>query len=419
MSTQKNKKEKRVIPTREIGKPIDQQKLRPSQILFQQAKAEFDIEILNEDNNTHPTLPTTPTLPTILTRPTLPTTPTQDKLSIQKKVNSLRSKNSVIEDNISPTKNFTKVANSVTKAIPEGLFIGKSKFIYDYLYLQTRGAITPQRSIQITKSKIMEGANIGSEKTFLKNINHLKSIGLITVFENEGKHGGNEYEVFLPEELPTLPTPPNPRYPQQKVGTLPTVESSVGSVGLIVENKDSYENAKTYLKTNTIDDEKKQSGMFIEILTLLEKTSVELTGKGLQEKESGKWKILIELLIDELKVAALRTETISSVPAFLTEHLRRRLGQTEENQNKAKKESYKKDTVGKSEFNSDALETISDSFMTEDEYIPEKLTEKQREAVLSSMKEFIKQGKEEFVMSLKSTYQVEDWSWLIQNISID
>jgi hypothetical protein len=46
MPTQKKSKEKRNIPIREVGKPIDQKQLRPSQILFRQAKEEIDREKL-------------------------------------------------------------------------------------------------------------------------------------------------------------------------------------------------------------------------------------------------------------------------------------------------------------------------------------------------------------------------------------
>jgi hypothetical protein len=43
---------------------------------------------------------------------------------------------------VAPEKDFTRVANSIArKAVPEGLFIGKSKQIYDYLYSVTRGAV--------------------------------------------------------------------------------------------------------------------------------------------------------------------------------------------------------------------------------------------------------------------------------------
>jgi hypothetical protein len=46
MPTQNKSKEKRNIPIREVGKPIDQKQLRPSQILFRQAKEEIDRENL-------------------------------------------------------------------------------------------------------------------------------------------------------------------------------------------------------------------------------------------------------------------------------------------------------------------------------------------------------------------------------------
>jgi hypothetical protein len=44
---------------------------------------------------------------------------------------------------ISPVRDFTKVANSITReAIPAGIFKGKSKQLYDYLYSATRGRRT-------------------------------------------------------------------------------------------------------------------------------------------------------------------------------------------------------------------------------------------------------------------------------------
>jgi hypothetical protein len=54
----------------------------------------------------------------------------------------------------------------------------------------------------------------------------------------------------------------------------------------------------------------------------LVKAERELTGKISTSSE--RWDELAELLVTELKIAAART-TVSNVPAFLTEHLRRRL----------------------------------------------------------------------------------------------
>jgi hypothetical protein len=54
----------------------------------------------------------------------------------------------------------------------------------------------------------------------------------------------------------------------------------------------------------------------------------DVTGKEPSAAEAERWDQLAELLVTELKIAAGRTN-VSSVPAFLTEHLRRRLWKKE------------------------------------------------------------------------------------------
>ncbi len=101
-----------------------------------------------------------------------------------------------------PEKDFTRVANSIVReAVPDGLFIGKSKQIYDYLYSITRGAVQPVRSVRVTKADLMRNADIGAERTLRKNLAHLQSLGLIKITEVVGQRYGNEYETFLPEEI--------------------------------------------------------------------------------------------------------------------------------------------------------------------------------------------------------------------------
>jgi hypothetical protein len=101
-----------------------------------------------------------------------------------------------------PEKDFTRVANSIVReAVPDGLFIGKSKQIYDYLYSITRGAVQPVRSVRVTKADLMRNADIGAERTLRKNLAHLQSLGLIKISEIIGQRYGNEYETFLPEEI--------------------------------------------------------------------------------------------------------------------------------------------------------------------------------------------------------------------------
>ncbi|HEY0408335.1 MAG TPA: hypothetical protein VGC89_21550, partial [Pyrinomonadaceae bacterium] len=62
--------------------------------------------------------------------------------------------------------------------------------------------------------------------------------------------------------------------------------------------------------------------------------SKQLTGRELSPAESERWRELADVLVAELKIAAART-TISSVPAFLAEHLRRRLWKLDKKQARA------------------------------------------------------------------------------------
>jgi hypothetical protein len=61
------------------------------------------------------------------------------------------------------------------------------------------------------------------------------------------------------------------------------------------------------------------------LLSHLRQAVADVTGRESTPGEAERWGELAELLVTELKIAAGRTGSVSSVPAFLTEHLRRRL----------------------------------------------------------------------------------------------
>jgi hypothetical protein len=73
----------------------------------------------------------------------------------------------------------------------------------------------------------------------------------------------------------------------------------------------------------TDDDE-----AFADFVRLLRESAGEITGRQPSAAEAAKWRELAEVLVTELRIAAGRT-TVSSVPAFLAEHLRRRLWKLE------------------------------------------------------------------------------------------
>ena len=73
---------------------------------------------------------------------------------------------------------------------------------------------------------------------------------------------------------------------------------------------------------------KSDDDAFADFVNLLRENAKEITGREPSAAEASKWKELAEVLITELRIAAGRT-TVSSVPAFLAEHLRRRLWKLE------------------------------------------------------------------------------------------
>ena len=89
---------------------------------------------------------------------------------------------------------------------------------------------------------------------------------------------------------------------------------------------------KTSFKTKeeNLDDD----AALAELNAVLKSAAEEITGKKLTPGESIRWKELAEVLVAELRIAAART-TVSSVPSFLAEHLRRRLWKIDKKQAQA------------------------------------------------------------------------------------
>ena len=233
-----------------------------------------------------------------------------------------------------PKRDFTRVANSVVRdAIPAGLFTGKGKQLYDYLYSQTRGAIVPVRSARIPTEKVMKGAGM-TRHTYRAHLQRLISAGLIHLEEKAGEHGGNLFTVYLPEEIGVKRGDRGHRGHKGDKGhrsetgqNLPVVQGSKldrGDIGLSNDFANTYITPKTSLKTNTNDDD-----AYSELNEILRTVTKELTGKASQATDKAKWAEVGRVLAEELKEAATRAESISSVPAFLAEHLRRRLSRPE------------------------------------------------------------------------------------------
>jgi hypothetical protein len=309
------------------------------------------------------------------------------------------------QTDISPMRDFQKVPNSVSKNLD--LFRGKSKQVWDYLWSVSRGAINPARIIRKSRNEIKRGGALGSMVTVDAAIKHLEQIGLIKKASHNGSLIGNEYEIFTPEEIEltsaSYTSIASNTSPTQKVDILGIPESSIPSIAQPIENKDTSQSPNTLLNTNkNIDDEP-----FGEMNEILAKVFEKVSGKRPQKSDAVKLNELAELLAMELEIAAARTKSVSNVPAFLTEHLRRRLlGKSASTKSaEVKSKTSKPLKVGK-----------SSGTETAEEYQAESLTKEGKETVLKTMREYLDKGQKEFIMSFQDTYTQEDWDWLTQEL---
>lgn len=110
---------------------------------------------------------------------------------------------------------------------------------------------------------------------------------------------------------------------------LDVLDSGISSTTQVVENKDKYLSPKTSFKTNTKNDDDEAFAGFAKIV---QDASRDITCRSLSAADREALAELAGLLATELRIAAARTSNVSSVAAFLTEHLRRRLWKLDKRQ---------------------------------------------------------------------------------------
>ncbi len=309
----------------------------------------------------------------------------------------------ILSKSIAPEKDFNKRANILEReALPNGLFPGASKAIYDALYLRTLGSINSRRTVQATRKELMKWSGIKNIKTINVHLKRLKDLRLIGITNFTGEQTGSHYEVFLPEkgnpdQTQTSQTRSKPEV-DQKTDSDQNQKTVWVGLGQSIDNNELINNPKTSLKTNTNDDE-----AFSAFIEKFQSVSKEITGKKLSKRETENLGNLADLLILELKAAARRTENISSVPAFLTEVLRRQFFAARQQQatSSIKPSKIKADTVGKADNESFEVKPLDDNG---------------RELALKQLREF---AEDDFLQDFKKWYTEEDWQWLIKELAIN
>lgn len=310
----------------------------------------------------------------------------------------------------SPEKDFQKVPNSVTRDIlSRGLFKGKSKQIYDFLWSVSRGAINPKREVRKTHKEIMSGAGIGSRNTVVNGMKHLLSIGLINFDSDVGKSQGNLYQVFAPEEIgytsltDTTDTTDTTGIAQKVV--IPVIPlSGITGITQTQENKDTYEFPKTFFKDFKYIDDEETLAAFLKMINKLSEISEKLTGKKPTKFEADTWERLGDLLIGELLKANDKADSISNIPAFLTEVLRRKLINP-----KTIKNQPAKDPAKNSNDSGKAWGVIENK-----NNLPKEELEETLAIFLRNLRE--EEGFENLIFGQEQLYSTSDWQWIITEL---
>lgn len=205
-----------------------------------------------------------------------------------------------------PQEKFYKKANEVADHIDRTLTPAESK-VFEQLIRLSIGF--NKEVCRVRVSVLMERTGYNSDKTVRAALRGLELKGRIERLSARNSPLGDEYKI--------LGYSGNTGVPEYR--STPAENTAV--LGSKVTGQ-----LNTSIKDQYIDDE-----AFAELSEAFRQITTELTGKSPTAAESAKWKELAEVLIAELRIAAGRT-TVSNVPAFMSEHLRRRLWKMDKKQ---------------------------------------------------------------------------------------
>jgi hypothetical protein len=198
-----------------------------------------------------------------------------------------------------PETKFYKKANEAADHLDRNLTPAESK-VFEQIVRLTVGFNLDERQVRV--SVLQERTGYGSDKTVRSALQGLERKGVIARIGRPNNSGGIIYKIL------TYSGTGVPEYSGTPVET-----TAVPRVEITGE-------LKTELKRQNTDDEAAP------LARALARAERELSGKV--TSDPSKWEDLADILVKELKIAAGRT-TVSSVPAFLAEHLRRRLWKKE------------------------------------------------------------------------------------------
>lgn len=217
---------------------------------------------------------------------------------------------SKVSSQVIPTSNFYRKANEVVDQLDRELTPAESK-IFDHLIRLSVGFNKDWCQVRI--STLQQRTGYRSDKTVRAAINGLIVKGRIARRTHHNNPLGDEYQIRG----------------YSGITGVPEYRSTPAENTQVLESKITGQ-LNTDLKEKSFDDDAALAGL----IATLKDAVRQVTGREVSAGDHERWRELGEVLITELKIAAART-TVSSVPAFLAEHLRRRLWKIDKKQAQA------------------------------------------------------------------------------------
>jgi hypothetical protein len=215
---------------------------------------------------------------------------------------------SKVGSQVIPTSNFYRKANEVVDQLDRELTPAESK-VFDHLIRLSVGFNKDWCQVRISTLQARTGYR--SDKTVRAAINGLIVKGRIARRTHHNNPLGDEYQIRSYSGNTEVP-----EYRSTPAENTQVLESKITG------------QLNTDLKEKRIDDD---DAALAGLISILKDAAKQVTGRDPAPSERERWRELGEVLTTELKIAAART-TISSVPAFLSEHLRRRLWKKDKQQ---------------------------------------------------------------------------------------
>jgi hypothetical protein len=209
-----------------------------------------------------------------------------------------------------PTSNFYRKANEVVDQLDRELTPAESK-VFDHLIRLSVGFNKDWCQVRI--STLQQRTGYRSDKTVRAAVNGLIVKGRIARRTHHNNPLGDEYQIRAYSGNTEVP-----EYRSTPAENTQVLESKITG------------QLNTDLKEKRFDDDAALAGL----IATLKDAVKQVTGREASAGDQERWRELGEVLVTELKIAAART-TVSSVPAFLAEHLRRRLWKIDKKQAQA------------------------------------------------------------------------------------